>query len=437
MKKILIIILISLFFSYFPTNYTLAEISFSNIEVYEMLNGRARLKWYTNEDTRAEIYYGLDQDNLDRFMGYSVYDNWHETVLSGLERDKTYYFKIKAIEESGEVNESASNAFFTNDMEDTIKPEFEEWEFLQVSDNAVVLLWYTNEETKANIYYGQNIDNLNKSTTYKSYKTEHINFIYNLDSNTEYYFKVKAIDRDGNYREKTVHTTTRSDNSHDLVVRNIRFENNSPTQALITWDNNLISKGVIYYGTNPSKLKARVYSDNYYDHNHQVQINDLKADTNYYYKVKSYDSLYGKSKTSNLMSFKTKSLEEVYEKVYPIGTLIKGSDAKVYALREGMEKIWIKNEDTFNKLNYRWNMIKNVSDEYLSMYKTTIDLDSATRHPTGTLIKYENSPTVYMMYYGKKRPFYTARALERRGYSWDDIIILPDGKTYKTGDEVF
>ncbi len=104
-----------------------------------------------------------------------------------------------------------------------------------------------------------------------------------------------------------------------------------------------------------------------------------------------------------------------------------------------MEKIWIKNEIIFHKLDYRWSMVKNVSDEYLSMYRTTITVDNnnSDRQPTGTLLKYENDSTVYMMYYGKKRPFFTARALERRGYSWDDIIIIHPEKTYQTGDFIF
>ena len=72
MKKVIIIIVLSLFLSNLPLNLVKAEVNFSDIEVYEMKNGGAKLKWRTDSATKAEIFYGLDQDNLDRFMGYSI-----------------------------------------------------------------------------------------------------------------------------------------------------------------------------------------------------------------------------------------------------------------------------------------------------------------------------------------------------------------------------
>jgi hypothetical protein len=438
MKKVIIIIVLSLFLSNLPLNLVKAEVNFSDIEVYEMKNGGAKLKWRTDSATKAEIFYGLDQDNLDRFMGYSIYTYPHETFLSGLENDQTYYFKIKAIEESGETTESLIQTFSTEDMEDTIRPEFGDYEFLQVTDDAVALLWYTDEDTEAIIYYGQNSNDLSETTTYTTSRTRHIKLIYNLYPSTRYYFKIKAIDEDENYREKTVQATTRSSKDYTLEISNIRpttvnDELITPTGASIRWENNLVSKGLLYYGSKVNKINNRLYSDNYFDREHQVGISGLKPDTTYYYKVKSYQSLYDESETSSIMSFKTKSLDESY----PIGTLVKGSGPEVYALREGMEKIWIKNEEVFNGLNYRWNMIKNVSEDYLDMYETTITVDDASRHPSGSLVKYQGNSTVFMIYYGEKRPFFTAQALERRGYSWDDIITLPDDRTYPTGDEVF
>ncbi len=439
MKKTLLVLIILLTLVYVPLHFVKAEVVFSNMEISNLVNGRASLHWSTNVNSRAEIYYGLDANNLNYFMGYSLYDRWHEASLTGLERNKTYYYKIKAIEENGEISESFLNVFSTNGMTDTVRPEFTDAKTLQITDTAVVLSWQSNELTKAKIYYGLE-DHLDKSTNYDSYKNKHIKSIYGLSPDSRYYFKIRAIDKDGNYREKTITANTASSAgySHNLIISNIQPSSAdddliTTTKAIIKWDSNLISKGMVYYGSKTNKLDGRVYSDNYYSNHHQVQISGLIPNKIYYYKIKSYDSLYNKSKKSGLMSFKTKALE----KTYPIGTLVKGSGPKVYVLRENMEKIWIKNEDTFNKLNYRWNMIKNVSDEYLSIYKTTINLDTAERHPTGTLIKYSDSPTVYMMYYGKKRPFYTARALERRGYSWDDIIVLPPGKKYPTGDFVF
>jgi len=442
MKKILTIIILSLIFTYLPTNFVRASVNFSNIEVYEMLNGSAKLKWTTNLNTRAEIYYGLDQNNLNRFMGYSVYDRWHETVLTGLEREKTYYFKIKAIEEAGETTETFIQNFSTDDMEDTIRPDFEEARFLQTTHTAVALRWVTDEITKATIYYGTDPDSLTKKSYYRKYYNLHTQLIYDLNPGEKYYFRIKAIDEDGNYKEKRINTTTYGSGTSSLDISDIEpTSSNSDLigaeTATIKWETNLIAKGVIYYGTSSKKLNKRLYVSSHKLREHEAVLEGLTPDKTYYFEIKAYKSLYNKSKTSSVMSFKTKSIEEAYSENYPIGTLVKGSGSKVYVLREGMEKIWIKNEGTFNDLGYRWNMIKNVSNEYLDAHETTIEQDHTKRHPSGTLIKYEGDSTVYMVYYNKKRPFYTARALERRGYSWDDIITVPESREYETGNYVF
>lgn len=442
LNNILISSFFVLIFCFFLINSAQAMVDFNDVEVVEMINGTAKLKWGTSANTKAEIYYGLDQNNLDRFMGYSLYKRWHETILTGLEKDETYYFKIIAIEENGETTETFIRNFSTDDMEDTIKPEFEEARFLQTTHTAVALRWVTDEKTKATIYYGKDPDNLTKKAYYTNYYNLHTKLIYNLNSGDKYYFRIRALDKDGNYRERTISTTVYTTGTTSLNISDIEpLSSNSDLikaqQATIKWETNLIAKGVVYYGTSPTRLNKRVYVSSHKELEHEALLENLTSDKVYYFKIKAYQSLYNKSKTSDIMSFQTKNLDQIYSENYPIGTLVKGSGPEVYVLREGMEKIWIKNEETFNGLGYRWNMIKNVSDEYLNAHETTIEQDHTKRHPTGTLIKYANSPTVYMVYYGEKRPFFTAEALERRDYSWDDIIIVPKSRKYNTGDFLF
>jgi hypothetical protein len=439
MKKIIIISILSLIFTYFPMNSVNAEVNFSGIEIFEMLNGSAKLKWGTNLDTRAEIWYGLDENNLNRFMGYSLYKRWHETVLTGLEREKTYYYKIKAIEESGETTETFIRIFSTDDMEDTVNPEFREGypRFVQTTHTAVALKWKTNEDTKAIIRYGTDPDNLNKTKNYRKYVQWHDQFIYDLQPGEKYYFQVEAIDRDGNSKIKLVHKSTYTNGTSDLIVSNVEpLSMNSDLigirQVIIKWKTNLISKGLVYYGTNPKKLNDRVYTPAG-RLNHEATIGDLLSNKTYYFKIKSYESLYNKSKTLEVMSFKTKTLDNQHK----IGTLIKGSDSKVYVIRGGGEKSHIKDEKIFLELGYKWEMIKNISDKDLSEYKDTDRITSSKTHPDGTLIKYADKPSIYLIDGGKKRPFFTEEAFTRRGYNFDDVITIPSKKSYITGYWVF
>jgi Purple acid Phosphatase, N-terminal domain len=438
MKKIIIISILSLIFTYLPIDFVNADVSFSNIEVFEMINGRAKLKWTTNEYTRAEIYYGLDQNNLDRFMGYSVYTPWHETVLSGLEKDKIYYFKIKAIEESGEITESFLNTFSTEDMEDNIRPEFESANVLHTTHDAVALEWITNEETRATIRYGADLDNLTGTTYYDDHQKEHRMFVYALPIGERCYLEIIAEDRDGNFRTKIINTNTRSSGSYDLRLFDIKPLNSdsdliTTRTANIKWKTNLVAKGVIYYGSDPYRLDDRVYVSGSNNLNHEVQMENLTPDTNYYYKVKSYDSMYNKEATSDLKSFTTKALNAEYQ----AGDLLKGSDSKVYVIRRNGQKSHIKDEEVFLNLGYQWSWIKTVADLDLAEYEEIEEIINIDCHPDGTLIKYFDTNVVYRMEDCRQRPFFTAKAFTKRGHEWNRVITMPLGKGYQDSDYLF
>lgn len=436
-KKILSIIVLSFSLLLFFSSVR-AEISFSNIEISNLKNGRANISWRTNEETKGDIYYGLDEENLDRYMGYSLFQKYHESVLTGLKKDKTYYYKIKAINQLGEEVETFIYNFSTKDMEDTVRPDFEESKILQVTHNAVAIRWITNEETKAKIYYSTDPDNLSKKATYGSYKKEHVKFIYKLKSDERYYLKIKAIDRDGNFRTKMLNFHTSSSGSSSLKISNM--EPRSLNSDLITsrtttikWKTNLISKGVVYYGTKSGKLNKKIYVSPLRALEHEAKLKGLLPNTTYYYKIKAYKSLYNKSKSTREMSFKTRTLENQYT----IGTLVKGLDPEVYVIKKNGKKAWIKNEDVFLGLGYKWRMIKQISDDALNEYKETDDISSTKKHSDGTLIKYADKPGVYLIENGKKRPFFTEKAFTRKGYDWDDVITISSKKKYKTGKNLY
>ena len=121
LRAILISIILITSIGFMPT--TSAGINITNIEVHDIKNGRARVKWDTpSEVTKAIVYYGDSADDLSKFIGYGVFDKRHETFMSGLNKDETYYFKIVAISRLQEKTESFVQTFSTKDMLDTILP---------------------------------------------------------------------------------------------------------------------------------------------------------------------------------------------------------------------------------------------------------------------------------------------------------------------------
>jgi len=417
-----------------------AEISFSNIEISNLKNGQANITWRTNEETRGDIYYGLDENNLDRYMGYSLFKKYHESVLTGLEKDETYYYKIIATNQSGETSETFLNHFSTDNMEDTIKPYFENSEILQRTNNAVALRWSTNEETKAEIKYGRDSDNLNHSAWYGSYHKEHDFFIYNLEIGAQYYFQIIAEDEAGNKKTKVLNFSTynSTDDYSKLEIFNIR-----PTTAnsylvtertaTINWETNLIAKGVVYYGESSENYNKSIDISSSRELNHQITITNLIPNKRYYYKIRAYDSLYGRSMETEEKTFKTNSLTSNFL----IGSLIKGSGPKVYVVKANSQIAWIENEETFTGYGFQWNWIEEISAEDLAQYEEVESINQVGCHPDGTLIKYPDNSAVYIIGDCKKRPFFTAESFERRGYSWDRVITLPLDKRYGQGENIY
>ena len=417
-----------------------AEVKFSNIKVYDIENGTAKLKWTTRgQFTRGIVYFGNDPDNLDRWTGYSAYDYYHKVALTGLKKNKTYYYKIAAIDKLQNKTESFTQSFFTKGMkrEETVKPEFKEQKILQVTNSAVALAWTTNEETNAVVYYGIDPDNFKKTAKYKSYHKKHELLIHKLKPGKKYYLKIVAKDRSGNKSSKFLRFNTHDcgDAVYKLTISDVAplsFDEKMifSRKAVIEWKTNLVAKSAISYGVKPGKYKKKVTASKSRRFKHQIVLSGLEPNTTYYYKISAYDSLHKKKATLKEMSFTTRPLKRYYKN----GSLVQGLGGyKVYVIN-GNNKLWIETADVFIGLGYKWNWIEKVDEVFLREYSGGGSVTKTKKHPNGTLIKYAHSAAVYLLENKKKRPFSSADSFIGKGYSWDRIITISKKEKYKTGE---
>lgn len=441
MKK-LIFLSFLLFFVLYPNYKILAnEIIISDVNVSNFIDGRATVKWNTNVSTKGEIYYGKSQEELSHFIGYSLYDIDHDSSLSGLEEDEIYYFKIIAIDIFGNRSESFIQTFDTDDMVNTVPPKIISANVIQTTWDSVMIKWVTDKKTKADIQYGKNSeDNLNKKTSYGSYSSDHVKIISGLIPNTRYFIKITAKDKNANNSNITLSFNTNSipsKENKELKITNIEPINYdssliSARYVRIKFKTNWASKAQVYYGTKSGSLGKSV-KDERLSLEHELTIDDLEPNSQYYFKVKVYDTFYNKSKTSDVLNFRTKKLETNLK----TGDIVKGSSNMVYII-QGNNKAWIENENIFQGLGYRWSMIKETDDITLARYNDMKNISNTKRHPDGSLIKYDDSPAVYIVENKKKRPFYTGEVFERSGYNWNDVITIDKKKwSYSTGDTIY
>lgn len=336
MKK-LIFLSFFLIFVFFPIyKISAEEISIYDVNVSDFVDGRATVRWSTNVETKAEIYYGKHESSLEYFIGYSLYDKSHESSFSGLEEDEEYYFKIIAIDIFGNKTESFIQNFDTSDMIDTTYPQIISQKVIQTIWDSVMIIWTTNKKTKADMFYGVDEDDLKSKTSVGTYATQHSKIISKLTPNTRYYLKISAKDKNGNMNSVTVNFGTTPKPS--LENQNIKITSIEPVNPIsslifarsvkIKFKTNWVSKSIIYYGTKESSLKKSIKDDNLVT-NHEVFIKDLEPDTQYFFKIKVYDTFHSKTKTTDVFNLKTKKLETNLK----TGDIVKGSSQYVYIIQ--------------------------------------------------------------------------------------------------------
>lgn len=415
-----------------------AVVKFSNIKVTEIENGSAKIEWKTDIETKGFIYYGESANKLDKKTGYGLYDYDHELILTGLKKNRTYLFKIVAISEleTPQETESFLQSFSTNNMkkEETVRPIIKDEKIVDVISTAIAITWTTNEQTTATIYFREESEKSYRTTSYGSLAYYHEKVISGLKPGKRYYIKITAADRFGNKSTAYLYTNTRTGKTSELKIFDIEPLSDDDklvfsSNITIKWKTNRITKGSVSYGTNLTSLTA-VVSDPSLERkiNHEVRLIGLESGKNYFYKITATDVFSNKS-TTKIMGFIT----SLPRKELANGSIVRGSGYKVYVIN-GNTRRWIKTADIFLKLGYKWSWVEKVEDYLLNDYKEGIAITGAKTHSDGTLIKYADSPAVYLLESGKKRPFSSADAFIRQGYSWDRIIIISKKETYKTGE---
>ena len=95
---------------------TSGTLTISNITVSNLTSSSATINWTTSAAATAEVNYGLAADQLYSTDSDSTSGTSHSVILNpaNLIADKTFYFKVKSIDQSGNVASSAVLSFMTS-----------------------------------------------------------------------------------------------------------------------------------------------------------------------------------------------------------------------------------------------------------------------------------------------------------------------------------
>lgn len=120
---------------------------------------------------------------------------------------------------------------------------------------------------------------------------------------------------------------------------------------------------------------------------------------------------------------------------YPEGTLLKGSDNKIYIIVDG-KKRYITGPSIFTSLGYNWLDVVSVTDSHLTLYTNGVDISSTATHVDGALVKATGGSSIFLLQNGKKRGIVSPQIFDAWGYKWNKVIAISQTEldTYANGD---
>ncbi len=434
---IVLIIIVSQFIGFFA----LAKAnSIDSLKVDILNDGRASITWISALDSRSTLYFGLSKDELNWQISNLDYKRRHETVLSGLKKDHDYYFKIVLRNDSGQSIESFVNYFNTKNMVYITLPDISNFNRVQVIDEAAYFTFNSNRDVRYDFHYGEAIDALNRKVSNYRYLNEHEILVNRyLKPNTNYYYRLNIYDKDNNLRTLSGKFKTSSSNFSNIQISQLMPSHSEqmpkmPEKAIISWQTNILSTSEIYYGQDPSSLRTKARVSQTPSLNHYIALENLEADTTYYFEIRLKSFLNKATLKSQVYTFKTAALSADYLNQYWQSGDLVNYRSSTYLIF-GDKKIPIYNNEKINDLK-NYQEIKKIDNKYLEEYESSnpyygIFFD-------GQVVKEDRKNLVYLIDGEYKRPIANYLVFSYLNYKDSDIKIVSRSqiRAYRNGDTI-
>jgi hypothetical protein len=441
MARIKYLVLIGLaLFSLALVNKAEAQIIINNITTGIPGNGQVKITWNTSQPAKTDIYFGLSSDNLDKHLGNIEYKTGHQADLTGLKKKTDYYYKIVAVNESGQRTESFVQYFNTKDMKDTTIPQVSGLRVVQTTDTAAAIYFLTDEPTRINLDYGLDSTSLDRHWSNHDLRYDHLIILTGLTAGNKYNFRLLAKDEDANTTERSGDFKTDSYHNYEQIkISNLVPESRNQAPALteraaISWDSNIMATSEINYGTDPNNLWQSIRASTNHQLSHRVELPNLQANTVYYFKIKMWSELNRKNFESQVYSLKTAPMTLDYlRQFFQSGNILEYQREYYYLYNNSRIKL---NNNSLNGRGYKQEAAKSIEDKYFKQYNESWAYWGA--YHDGQAVKSANSNTVYVIDGQYKRPIANWSVFKYLNYSSADIVIDHDGnlRNYRDGQLV-
>ena len=284
---------------------TSAPVIFMGPQALNVTDTEADIRWYTDEPASSAVTYngGIDSGFVEEATPYFG----HYIHLSGLTPNTIYDYVVASTDTQGNGPTISSATFMTLPTHNPDGPviTFGPYAF-HTTHNAAWIFWLTNEPARSAVQYGE-AQSLGNQIVQNNYSRLHLMRIGGLESNTDYYYRVLATDRDGNGPTISdiypFHTKRFHDTHKPVFVSGPSVVHKTDTTATIYWMTDELADTGVNYGTALPLNNHRIDPDKKTEH--RMTLVNLSPGQNYLIECTSTDMSGNIASTSE--SFKKKS----------------------------------------------------------------------------------------------------------------------------------
>jgi len=353
--------------------------------ISDITHNSAVVKIVTSETVFTTVHYGVDTsaaNELTRLEGETL----HQFQLTNLEDSTRYYYRITGKDITGNEfiypGEGIELPYFNTEpaasFEDTTSPVIIEGPVeTEIETDRVVIYWKTDKLSNSIISYGldESVE-LTKSGDNSRLVFEHEIELTNLQADTTYYYSVESYGKNNRHVTSSVFsikTAVSSDTLPPVITEGPIALFTGHDNALIEWRTNRNASSEVRAGLDSIVMDITVKTDEIRNVKlHRVHLNNLEANSVYYYKVYSTA---GNEQTgeSGIFSFMTPVMPD---SVKP--NIVQGPDL---TLNEPDKIVieWITDEPSDSKVEFGRNSDVNTWNNIRTIW-VDADAGGVTRH---------------------------------------------------------
>lgn len=268
-----------------PTGrYTTPPELVSNPSV-ETSTRRASFYWVTDRESDSRVQFGT-KSGVYQPGEITVSDETktHSVDLTNLDAGTTYYYRVKWMDEDGNVGVSNEFTFKTLPA-----PVVKSVEVTKANLSSAIIRIVTRDATRVSLYYGKSenfggVKSINTSLSESTYDIE----LTGLDDGSPYFFKIITTDSDGNtYDSNRIDTFSTPPRPR---ISNLQFQpvDGEPTSTQkVTWTTNIPTSSLVTYGqtgtSGTDSYKSTMTT------RHEITISNLTDDSEYFLLAQGRD----------------------------------------------------------------------------------------------------------------------------------------------------